>query len=235
MTTLVLPPRYTGDAQRIWRAATARGWKVMRAMGWRVEPLEGEVVVYGEPMFARAVAEQLGLNLSEPALDWLTTLPVELVHRKITFGTVATALQGAFPRFIKPADDKAFVARVYATSDDLAEQGADPDVPTLTSDPVRFDSEFRGFAIGTEVVTMSLYSRYGDLIEDADAPELPTAKAFAESVLREHLPCGASVVDVGQLAGGEWAVVEANPCWGSGIYACDSDRVLDVLVTSVLR
>ncbi|BFV60360.1 hypothetical protein KCMC57_up54640 [Kitasatospora sp. CMC57] len=41
---------------------------------------------------------------------------------------------------------------------------------------------------------------------------------------------GAVVVDVGLLADGGWAVVEANPAWASGGYACDPDAVLDVVL-----
>jgi hypothetical protein len=37
------------------------------------------------------------------------------------------------------------------------------------------------------------------------------------------------VVDVGRVAGRGWAVVEANPAWGSGLYGCDAARVLPVL------
>lgn len=234
MTTLVLPPRHTGDAQRMWRAATGRGWKVMRAMGWRVEPLAGEVCIYGEPLFVRSVAEQLDMRLVEPPLGWLATLPRELVHREVGFGTFADALAGTFPRFVKPADDKAFPARVYASARDLEAVAAEPDTPTLVSDAVRFDAEFRAFILVHECVTVSMYSRFGDLNEDGTAEELTEARGFVADVLAANAPCHACVVDVGRLADGSWAVVEANPCWGSGLYACESDLVLDVVRASCL-
>lgn len=37
------------------------------------------------------------------------------------------------------------------------------------------------------------------------------------------------VVDVGRLFTGEWAVVESNPTWSSGLYDCDPTVVLDAL------
>lgn len=235
MSTLVLPPRYTGDAQRIWRAATGRGWKVMRAMGWKVEPLAGDVCIYGEPLFVRAVADQLGVRLVEPPLGWLAKLPEDLVRREIVFGTLQGALDGPFPRFVKPADDKAFGARVYASAADLAEVPAERDTPTLVSEAVRFEAEFRSFTLGTDVVTHSIYSRFGDLIEEAEPEELAEAHEFTSEVLASYAPCPACVVDVGRLTDGTWAVVEANPCWGSGLYGCDSDAVLDVLAAASSR
>ncbi|MET7569328.1 ATP-grasp domain-containing protein [Streptomyces sp. NPDC005492] len=39
----------------------------------------------------------------------------------------------------------------------------------------------------------------------------------------------AIVVDVGRLADGDWAAVEANAAWASGHYACDADEALDVV------
>jgi hypothetical protein len=40
----------------------------------------------------------------------------------------------------------------------------------------------------------------------------------------------ACVVDVGRLSNGEWAVIEANQAYASGIYhEAEVDKVLDVL------
>jgi hypothetical protein len=38
-----------------------------------------------------------------------------------------------------------------------------------------------------------------------------------------------------KLWGEGWAVVEANPAWGSGIYGNDADKVLDVLSQSCMK
>lgn len=61
-------------------------------------------------------------------------------------------------------------------------------------------------------------------------PHRAQVLAFTADVLA----CGglpsAVTVDVGLLAGGGWAVVEANCAWASGGYACDPDRVLDVVL-----
>ena len=39
----------------------------------------------------------------------------------------------------------------------------------------------------------------------------------------------AVVLDVGQIVDRGWAVVEANGAWGSAIYGCNPDAVLDVI------
>ncbi len=57
------------------------------------------------------------------------------------------------------------------------------------------------------------------------------ATQFAEMVLRsdgERLT-RAVVLDVGQIAGRGWAVVEANAAWGAGIYGCAPEAALDVI------
>lgn len=46
-----------------------------------IEAGRGEpVAIYGEPLFARIVAAQLGRVLLEPALDWLVHLPRALIE-----------------------------------------------------------------------------------------------------------------------------------------------------------
>ena len=42
------------------------------------------------------------------------------------------------------------------------------------------------------------------------------------------------MIDVGLTVEAGWAVVEANPCWGAGIYACDPSAVLNVLARACL-
>ena len=239
MTTLILPPRHTGDAQRMWRAATARGWHVKRAMGWRVEPVNGDVCVYGEALFVRAVCQQLGIEADEPPLDWLDTLEPVYLSREVRCGPLSTLLELPFPRFVKPADQKSFPARVWESADSLAAQaGARPDCPSIASDPVHFSAEYRCFVIGHEVLTLSVYSRDGELAgsDESGYPsteeELDAAREFATTVLVDNSPCWAAVVDVGVLDDGRWAVVEANPCWGSGLYGCDSHAALDVIAAA---
>ena len=105
----------------------------------------------------------------------------------------------------------------------------------LISTPVRWRSEFRCFCLDGRVVTHSPYLRGEELAESSDYvmtdEESANAILTAEKAL-SHADLGlprAVVVDVGEIEGKGWAVVEANGAWGAGIYGCDPRLVLDVI------
>ena len=85
MPTLILSPRYSDDSIKLRRAAIALGWDVMRLASWRCpEDFEPEEpVLFAEPLFNAAVAEQLGLTVIEPPEDFLVRLPREYVGRDV--------------------------------------------------------------------------------------------------------------------------------------------------------
>lgn len=236
MTTLLLPPRHTPDGQLIWRAAVAAGWTTIRLPAWSVpaDLTTRDLAFYGEPLLGARVAEVLRLRLIEPQLDWLTTVPPEYLQRNVRFGTLAEARKLPGRAFVKPADDKAFPARVYTHGGQLdASELYEPALPVLISEPVSFTLEYRCFVLERVVQTFCLYCREGEIAELA-ADDDPCAKevlAFAHRVLgdqRVFLP-PAVVLDVGRLDDGRWVIIECNPAWGSGIYACDPAKVLPVL------
>ncbi|REC41208.1 hypothetical protein DRF69_16010 [Chryseobacterium sp. 5_R23647] len=45
----------------------------------------------------------------------------------------------------------------------------------------------------------------------------------------------AIVLDFGIIKGKGWALIEANPAWCSGLYACDAEKVLEVIVESCIK
>ncbi|MDB4778349.1 ATP-grasp domain-containing protein [bacterium] len=240
MPTLILPPRFTDDTNLVRKAAIHAGWKVERLPSWRVpEDLVGpDLVLYGEPLFAAVVADSLNLSLIEPSFDWLTTIPSRFIRRSIRFATLAQARTVDCRSFIKPADDKCFRAQVYDSGRDLPTFETLPaETPVLISNPVDWTVEFRCFVLNRRLQTLSPYSRNGDLAQGANGDwpasdtEIHQATEFIEQVLADNsvmLP-PAVVVDVGIIGDMGWAVVEANPAWGSGIYGCDPLQVLPVL------
>jgi hypothetical protein len=240
MPTLVLSPRYTPESILLWRAAIDAGWDVHRLSGWRLP--EGlwleEPVFSDEPLLAIMAAEGLGVALLEPTLDWLPRLPGGYLRRELRFLTLEEARGLPGPVFLKPADDKCFAARVYASGAELGPLPHLPgSTPVLASEPVRFLVEYRSFVADRKVHTISPYVRGGVLARQPDGswPSLPgeeeAARGLLEALLADEeasIP-PAAVIDVGLIEGRGWAVVEANPAWGAGICACDPALVLPVL------
>lgn len=239
MPTLVLPPRYTEDTNRVRKAAMDADWDVERLSGWRAPDWlrEKEPVLYGEPLFAAVVADSLGLALLEAPFDWLTTVPRELVRREIRFMTLGEA-RNEGRAFFKPDDDKCFAARVYESGNELPDSSVLPDsTPVLVSEPVQWSIEFRCFVLQNQLMTLSPYLRDGQLCRAADGSwpasddEVHAATEFIQQVLsdsRIEIP-PAIVLDVGIIEGRGWAVIESNAAWGSGLYGCDATQVLDVI------
>jgi hypothetical protein len=203
-----------------------------------------EPVPYGEPLFAAVVADLFELALIEPELSWLASIPSDLRKRQIEFGNLSVARAQTNPTFIKPADDKCFAAKVYHSGADLpSDDILEASIPVLMSEPVRWEVEFRCFVVEGQVTTHSVYSRRGELADGDDGnwpasqAELDAALDFTRTVLQDSRvsfpPAG--VLDVGIIEDRGWAVVEANACWGSGIYGCDPRGVLKTLFRASLR
>jgi len=246
MPTLVLPPRYTPESIAMWHAAGDAGWDVERLPNWKsASTLAGkDVVLYGEPLFALAVADALNLALLGPPPDWLPKLPDDYRRRTIRLMSLAEAGAVNGPVFIKPAEDKCFQARVYASGSELPLPSTLPaSTPVLVAEPVCWEVEYRCFVLEQEVVTFSPYAPNEQLAqaEDGSWPatdaEQTEALTFAAQVLsdpRVRVP-PAVVLDVGRISDRGWAVIEANAAWGSGIYGCDPRQVLRVVQRSCVR
>jgi hypothetical protein len=242
MPTLILTPRYTEDTQALWRAAGELGWSVERLTSWRVPDELRTVpdpVMYLEALVGPTIAQQFGLRLLEPAVDWLPRLPDEFRKRQVSLMPLRVARQLPGPAFIKPPNDKSFPARVYSGSE--LPDGYDENSPVLVAEVVRWEVEFRCFLLDRQPMTLSIYLRDGEFQRvhgfAASTAELAEAESFVRAVLadlRVDLP-RAAVMDVGVIAGRGWAIVEQNSAWGSGIYGCDPVRVLEVLRHAAVR
>ncbi|MBO1332539.1 ATP-grasp domain-containing protein [Streptomyces sp. VRA16 Mangrove soil] len=234
--TLFLSPRVTATGLALADAARRRGLGV-RTYADRRTPAEwlGHPggALYAGPLFADAVAKELGVGLLEAAPGWLADLPRELTRREVRLTSIAAARSLRRPAFMKPPNDKSFPARIYPDGSGLPGPDAtDDDTPVLVSDIVTFDAEYRLFLLDGEVRTGSRYARRGQLdVAPLDTDELhDEVRDFARRLPSSTLP-SAIVVDVGRLADdGGWAVVEANAAWASGHYACDADAALDVVL-----
>ncbi len=236
---LLLAPRINETGLQLLTAARRRGLRAHTATSWRVPPeLRGlrPAHLYGGPLFGDAVGGELGLALLDAAPDWLATLPAGLTLRQVDCVTLAEARRLRRPAFVKPPADKLFPARIYPDGSALPGPDALPDdLLVLVSDIVAFRREYRLFVVDGAVHAASRYAVDGGLSvapldEDPYRAEVSAFAADALAACAGSLP-SAVVVDVGLLddpAG--WCVVEANAAWASGGYACDPDRVLDVVL-----
>ncbi|MDB4778230.1 ATP-grasp domain-containing protein [bacterium] len=235
MTTVLMSSRHTEDDQAIWRAAIGRGWSVVRARGIQLPDIDdSEIVIYVEALYAAVIAKNVGRKLLDPSENWLAQVPYEFTKRKIKLAQLGEARTLTEPAFVKPPNEKSFVAQVYETGEQLPDE-FDDDTSVLIAEPVKWESEFRCFCLDGRVKTISPYLQSGlhAKVNDyqAEAQELEAATSFAETVLEatRTITPNAIVLDVGQIVDKGWAVVEANGAWGSGIYGCDPNAVLDVI------
>ena len=238
MATLLLSSRHTEDDQALWRSAIGRGWSVERV---RVPDInDDEIIIYVEALFAPTIAHSLGLLLLDPSEDWLVDLPDIYRRRSIRLSTLGEARKLKQRTFIKPPNDKSFESTVYESGVELPD-GFDDTMTVLCADPVEWESEFRCFALDGQVRTLSPYLRNGEHAKlndySASESELKDATEFAELVLADSSVQAprSVVIDVGTITGKGWAVVEANGAWGSGIYGCDPDSVLNVIRHATIR
>jgi hypothetical protein len=237
VTRVVLSPRFSADSIAVWQAALAAGWATARVRHAEAHALVGavapeDVVIYGETLLADAVAAALDLALFEPDAGWLPGVPMALRLREVRLMTLGAARRSGGGCFIKPVDDKFFPARVYAEVD--VDPTVGDDLEVLVAEPVRFGLEVRGFVCDGAVAGLSAYIRDGAIARGGGdwpltADEEAAARACLERVIAEVPLPPAAVVDVGEIVGRGWAVVEANPAWASGLCGVDPRAVLPVL------
>ena len=101
------------------------------------------------------------------------------------------------------------------------------------------DSEYRVFTRGRDVLTTSPY-----WVQDEPwTPLLYTHRAsfhleaaqwvrdFLHHLSNDDVP-PAAVLDVARLVDGRLVLLEANQCWGSGLYGCDPHAALDAVLAA---
>lgn len=178
----------------------------------------------------------MGWKLRYNPLDWLSKIPQEYLGRKVEFMNLGRAMELKEIKFIKPADDKVFDARVYArvyAPGSLCPREIIPrdTTPVLVSDPVNFVSEYRRFVRDKKVTTCSCYIMNGEINEPKNwfkGSEIVAAH-LTNLLERDIITSEAAVIDLGYLDSGELVVIESNQAWASGIYGCDLAGVLEVL------
>jgi len=227
MPTLLLAPSPSPESIAMRAAALNRGWSVIRS-GWRLpndlDP--AQTVIYGGELFSQLASQQLGLTVPSPPLSWLPGLPIDLRKRSIQLVSRQQAGAHRDRAFFKPADDKWFLPGVYESGATLPDADEDErSRPVYIAGVVEFTEEFRVFLADEVALTGSRYAANGRPAAPAPLPRV--VRIMAEQAAA-GLPAGA-VVDVGEIAGQGFAVIEANPAQESALYGADPDAVLTVL------
>jgi hypothetical protein len=243
-------------------AAESLGWEVYPADGsWRLSEeliASGKVgVPYGSWTFCEVIAQQMGWELKRNTFDWLAKLPIKYTKRKVEFMTLAEAKKITERKFIKPADDKCFDAKVYEPGTFNPAAIIEDNYPTLVSDPVEFTMEYRCFTDGWTAKTWSNYIYHEHLADPKYWDAVPaTAECLPHEFLNKCLqdistewdngggnPVSMlkipgtvpSVVDVGFIPGKGWAIIETNEAYASGLYGCDPVEAIQVMKAACQR
>ncbi len=228
-------------------AARELGWDVLSAPGgWRLDEeltkqgLKG--VPYGSQTFCEVIAQQMGWALKANSFDWLSKVNPYYLKRKVEFMTLGEAKKIQETKFIKPADDKVFEAKVYAPGTLVTHDSIPNDTPTLVSDVVEFDLEYRTFVDGKKVRTWSNYICHEHLADPKYWDMVPYGERFPHDLVNDLLHdldfhdmgiiAAPSVIDVGRIKGKGLAIIETNQAWASGLYGCDPLQALQVMELS---
>lgn len=228
-------------------AAKEMGWEVLPApSGWRLDDeltKSGKKgVPYGSQTFCEVIAQQMGWTLKQNSFDWLAKIHPFFLKRKVEFMTLGEAKKIQETKFIKPADDKVFQAKVYAPGELITHETIPLDTPTLVSDIVEFDLEYRTFVTSEKVFTWSNYICHEHIADPQYWDMVPYGNRFPHDFVNDLLhelrfhdwgvETVPSVIDVGRIKGKGWAIIETNQAWASGLYGCDPMLVLKVLEKS---
>jgi hypothetical protein len=220
-------------------AARDANWEVLSApSGWRlpehVTATGAKGTPYGSQTFCEVIAQQMNWTLRQNSFDWLAKVPQKYLKRQVDFMTLREAKQITQRKFIKPADDKVFPAKIYEPGEFQVHEIIPDDTPVLVSEPVQFDVEYRTFMNGFTVKAWSNYLFYGEIndprFHHMVNDDQPHPVAFVHDLMLESdLPCEPCVIDVGIIHGKGMAVIECNQAWASGLYGCDPGGALSVL------
>jgi|SRR6185436_5320191 len=219
-------------------SAREYGWDVIPAdSSWR---LDEELIAkkqlgvpYGSQMFCEIIAQQMNWKLHQNAFDWLARLPKHYLKRQVDFMSLKEAKNLHVKKFIKPADDKCFDAKVYEVGTFKPSDLISEDYPVLVSEIVKWDLEYRCFVKNGIVYTWSNYLFFGEVNERKYKYMIPgddiRPDQFVLNLLNEIGETPNCVIDIGIIHNKGWAVIETNPIWASGIYGCDPYKIIEAM------
>jgi hypothetical protein len=221
-------------------SARELGWDVVSApSSWRLEDdlinSNAIGVPYGSQLFCEVIAQQMNWKLKMNSFDWLANVPKQYTNRQVDFMSLKEARLIKERKFIKPADDKCFDAKIYEIGTFDPSPLISDDYPVLVSDIVEFVVEYRCFVRERQMVTGSCYI-YEDQI--ANPKYFDKYEMEAQLFMKDMLPniqTEDAVIDIGLIKNSTWSVIETNPAWASGLYGCDPMEALLTIQNTVSR
>jgi len=167
-------------------------------------------------------AVQKGLAMAGVVAPAPLDIPKELypfARRNIQIGTVKHFVEnGEFPMFVKPTKAKMFTGMVVSSSEELDMLSAmaieDEELEIMTSNPVKFVSEFRVFVIEGEIYDCRRYS--------GDYTKLPNLEFIDRAVKGYESQPIAFGIDFGVTDKGETMLIEANDGYSLGTYGFEN-------------
>lgn len=238
---IALSPLYTEDSNNLKKASINSPYELNRFNAkWNIpEEFRADVIaVYGEDIYAEIVAEQCELTLMKPDDNWLSLISEEFTKREISYGQLKDYINQQ-NIFIKCSDFKSFKAGVFDKVTDIKGfDTLDLDSMIFTSEVVEWELEVRCFVLNNEIKTHSSYWRNDEFdTNQLSETEQKDLFEFFNKFMKQYsetLP-KAIVLDFGIIKGKGWALIEANPAWCSGLYACDTEKALEVIVESCVK
>ena len=240
---LLLHNRHTPDDSDIWRVAIRRGWATYRTNEFEVKDhMKGYDFIryYGNTLHAVQIKNQLPFhftpirpNILSDAFSW-TKRDIQLKRFKDIIQPIT------YDCFIKPVSEKWFEARAYKKGEIIPGAANDNDL-CYVSDIEEFIDEVRCFCLYGQIMTSSLYRINKISYQEVESPESSNFDGHLDNTpLRGYtadlegffdLPPGV-VMDFGRTKDNIWKLIEFNEAWASGLYFCDPEKCLDVIIES---
>lgn len=192
-------------------------------------PVTRECFICGDMDAMHGAMKHLGIEVPVPN-DFPKSLE-PFFHRRVWRSSVAaleSTLEDGREVFAKPAGRrKLFTGRVFDSPSDMSFlSGVSRQEPLWCSEIVNWQSEFRIYVVGTDIVSQDHYA--GDAT--ASLCQQTLVKAIQQFAASGEAPA-AYGIDFGLLETGQTALVEANDGYALGAYAIDAASYSRLLFT----
>lgn len=228
-------------------AAKALGWSIFDAKGWTVPPENNADfgAIYGGRLFVSQAADTMKWDVQEPNEEWLSTIPMEYVHRKIEILSYKEAKNLKSPFFASSLNQE-FTSGVFQSGINLPKYyNTPPENKILISEVMNFTSKYRCFIKNNIVVSAScyLYNDPAKRFENRPHHFLHSRNhdkvvEFATKVIANSPPvnCDGYVLDIARYEKekNDWpfVVLDIKPAWYSELYGCEVSAALDTMAAS---